>query len=184
MKFFLCLLFMHVSFFFFSQKKYYHEFSKDGKVGILCSDGTTVTPPIFSHLGKFYNNDLSIVDTVAVFSISRGKPYTSGSYFKFGLITNKGKVLLPDIYDKLICNKGMCIAQDSVNGSRIVTYNNRLIEKTDPYTADLRDSVIIFNKNGQQFFRKIGSRNLAGPYSNLRFDTLRKLVYGFSAAEK
>lgn len=184
MKFFLFLLFMHISCFFFSQKKYYHEFLEDRKIGILCSDGTKITPPIFSHLGRFYNNDLSIVDTVAVFSIMRGKQNTPDSFYKFGLITNKGKILLPDVYDKLICNKGVCIAQDSVNGSRIITYSNSLIEKTKPYSSDLRDSVIIFNKSGLQFFRKIGSKNLVGPFSSLKVDTLRKLVYGFSDAEK
>lgn len=184
MKFLLCFLCVFISFFSFSQKKYYHEFWKEGKIGILCSDGTKITPPIYSHLEKFYNDDFSIIDTVAVFSIIRGKPNTSNSFYKFGLITNKGKILLPDVYDKLVCNKGVCLAQDSVNGSRIITYNNRFIEKTDSYSNDLRDSIIIFNKNGQEFFRKIGTHKLTGPYSDLRVDTLRKLIYGLDFEDK
>ena len=184
MKFLLSLIFVCVSFYSFSQKKYYHEFWEQQKKGILCSDGTKITPPIFSNLGKFYNHDLSIIDTVAVFSIIRGKPNTSNSYYKFGLVTNKGKILLPDVYDKLVCNKGVCIAQDSVNGSRIINYNNQFIEKIEPYSIDLRDSIIIINNSGQQFFRKIGTKKLTGPYSNLRVDTLRKLVYGLDFREK
>lgn len=169
-----CFVFLIFSGFFPAQK-YNHTDNEDiivdnmvtsRKYGIKDADGNWVLKPAYNFIEDFYDDELNLIDTITVFHNSQY--YKNSNIFlgnKCGLINNKGKILIPDIYDKLICQKGTCAASIDKKTFIIDYHNNRKQEVFEGQAKYYRDSLLILEKKQNNYYvQNLKSGKLDGPF--------------------
>lgn len=171
MKKIFALLFISVFSCFFSQKMYYVPYTVNSKYGIKDSKGNKITEPVYDNVRPFFNYYFTKIDTVSVFTKRTG----SDGWIQ-GLISNRGNILIPEIYERLICEDGICLGISKSNGNKILNYRNQKIEEAEWGADQLQDSLIFYNRNGKRYFRKVGTSKLIGPFDNLQTQLDRKLI--------
>lgn len=135
------------------------------KYGIKDINGNWVLKPTYYFIEDFYDDELNFKDSVAVFYNS--KFYKNSNIFlgnKCGLVSNKGKIIIPDIYDRLICYQGSCAATLD-NKTYIIDYQNNKQEEFDGKARFYKDSLLILeNKQNNYYVRNLRLKKLEGPF--------------------
>ncbi|MGH1519159.1 hypothetical protein [Chryseobacterium sp. JK1] len=140
------------------------------KYGIKDINGNWVLKPSYYYIEDFYDDELNLKDTVAVFYNSTY--YKNSNIFlgnKAGLISNRGKVLIPDRYDQLVCHKGNCAASIDKKTYIIDYQNNRKSKPFDGQAKYYRDSLLILEqKQNHYYVENLRSGKLEGPFYNAK----------------
>lgn len=155
------------------------------KYGIKDSNGNWVLKPTYYFIEDFYDNEFNFKDSVAVFYNS--KFYKNSNIFlgnKCGLISNQGKILIPDIYDNLICSQGFCAASVD-NKTYIIDYQNNKKEEFDGKAKYYRDSLLILeNKQNNYYVQNLRSGKLDGPFYDAKILQGKNIYYTSSKDER
>jgi hypothetical protein len=135
------------------------------KYGIKDDSGNWVLKPSYYYIEDFYDDELNVKDTVAIFQNS--KFYKNSNIFlgnKYGLLDNNGKIVIPDIYDQLICSKGNCVATLDKK-TFIIDYKSNRKEVFDGTAKYFKDSLLILEeKQGINFVRNLKFKTIDGPF--------------------
>ncbi len=134
------------------------------KYGTADASGHWVLNP--DHIEKIFDYELNLKDSITVFHQS--KVYKNSNIFlgnKYGLKSSQGKILVPAMYDYLICQKGTCAASVD-NKTYIIDYqNNKKTEAFEGYVKYYVDSLIILEqKQNHHYVKNLRSGKLDGPF--------------------
>lgn len=140
------------------------------KYGIKDPHGNWILKPAYPYIEDFHDDELNFKDSVAIFCDNRY--YKNSTIFlgrKYGLISNTGKILIPDIYDKLICQKGTCAASSDKKTYIVDDQNNRKSHEFDGQVSYYRDSLLILeSKQGDRYVHHLRSGKTDGPFNEAR----------------
>ncbi|MBB6370874.1 hypothetical protein [Chryseobacterium shigense] len=183
----ICILLSAVFSGWVSAQKYNHTDSEkiivdntvtSEKYGIKDISGNWVLKPSYYFIEDFYDNELNAKDSVAVFYDS--KFYKNSNIFlgnKCGLISEKGKIIIPGIYDKLICYKGSCAAT-SDNKTYIIDYQNNKKEEFEGKVKYYKDSLLILeNKQNNYYVRNLRLKKFEGPFYEAKILNNKNIYY-------
>lgn len=174
MKFRFIIVFFLAIVCFFNAQKYNHVDDEEKivdntivsrKYGIKDNSGNWVLKPSYYFIEDFYDDELNLIDTVSVFENS--KFYKNSNIFlgnKYGLLDNNGKIIIPDIYDKLICSKGNCAATLDKK-TFIIDYQNNHKEVFEGTAKYFRDSLLILEeKQVKNYVQNLKLKTVEGPF--------------------
>lgn len=140
------------------------------KYGIKDIKGKWIFKPTYYYIEDFYDDELNFKDSVAVFYNSNY--YKNSTIFlgnRSGLISNTGKIIIPDVYDKLICQKGTCAASSDKKTFIIDYHNNKKSQVFDGQAKYYKDSLLILeSKQGQPYVHHLRSGKTDGPFDEAR----------------
>jgi len=170
----------------FSQITFPSFDSKVLKYGLKNSAGEWVLKPEYKSIQSFYTYQGIRIDTVSI--VQKDEFYKQSNIVvksNFGLVNEKGKIVIPLKYKTLLCNKGFCAAGTYDNTTVILNLKNGKIAEIKGSPQKIRDSVVVvLNKDdGFFYFTKIDKINLAGPFTGVDF-TGKKLYTTTFSAEK
>lgn len=154
--------------------------------GIKDANGNWTLKP--DDIGKLFDYELNLKDKDSVSVFYNGKYYKNSNIFlgnKYGLNSNQGKVLVPDIYDYLICQKGTCAASVDKKTYIIDYHNNKKTETFDGNVKDYRDSLLILEqKQNNYYVKNLRSGKLDGPFYDVKILEKKNIYYTGSSNER
>lgn len=149
------------------------------KYGIKDIEGKWIFKPTYYYIEDFYDDELNFRDSVAVFYNSHY--YKNSTIFlgnRSGLISNTGKIIIPDIYDKLICQKGTCAASSDEKTFIIDYHNDKKDQVFDGRAKYYKDSLLILeSKKGDQYVHHLRSGKTDGPFAEARILKDKDIYY-------